>query len=466
MKRKMDMKTLLEKYAVMACTALFIFAAAMPAHGQASPNTTTSTSRDIAPNTGALREQLRARYDIVALEDGVGLVPRRSNSDTRLIEVRNGVVAINGNPVTAAEARARLGQDADLILRVTYLDAAAQKELAGASSGGSSPGANAPANTGGEEEAPSGRSQMHRGDLVHIGGGISVARDEVVDGDAVAIGGSADIDGQVNRDVTVVGGSLNLGPEAVVRGDVAVIGGSLHRQPGARIDGKVANVGFGGRFPWNRPPGGPRFLSLAPFLRVGGLIGTLVRVGLLILCALVVVALGGRFVEAIADRAATEPFRSGLAGLLAEVLFVPLVILTVVVLAISIIGIPLLVLVPFGMVLAVVPMLGGFTGVAYQIGRWASGRFGSKTGAYGSVALGVVVVVGITIIARLLALAGGFLFGLVIAGPLAAIGGLAEYVAWTIGIGAVLLTWLSTRRHMTPPAAVAAGPATDEPHAG
>jgi hypothetical protein len=107
-----------------------------------------------------------------------------------------------------------------------------------------------------------------------------------------------------------------------------------------------------------------------PFLRVGGLVGTLLRVTLLILSTLVVVALGGRFVEAIADRTATEPLRSGFAGLLAEVLFVPMVVITIVVLAVSIIGIPLLILVPFAMVLAVVPMLVGFTGVAYQVARF------------------------------------------------------------------------------------------------
>ena len=196
---------------------------------------------------------------------------------------------------------------------------------------------------------------------------------------------------------------------------------------------------------------------------MGGLLGALLRATLLILGALLVVALGRHFVEAIADRAATEPLRAGLAGLLTEVLFVPLLIITVVVLAVSIIGIPLLILVPFGMVLAVVLMFIGFTGVACQAGRLVSDRFGMKRGPYATVALGVVVVVGITLVAKIVALAGGFVFGLVVAGPLSAIGYLVEYIAWTMGIGAVILTWLNTRRSGTP---IAAGSPPMAPMAG
>jgi hypothetical protein len=424
-----------KKFVALACASLLALSIAIIVHGQTSPS---------AAN---LREQLRARYDIVALQDGVGLVPHRREGGIRLIEIRNGGVAINGNAVSAREARERLGRDTDLILRVTYLDIAAQRELAGADSAGAAE----------SQPASPPRTQIRRGDLVRIGGGVSVARDELVEGDAVAIGGSADIDGEVTGDVTVIGGSLNLGPEAIVRRDVAVIGGSLNRSPGARIYGKVDDVGFGKQLPLSQRLG-RNFPFWTQFWRVGGLVGTLLRITLLMLSALVVVAVGGRFVEAIADRAATEPFRSGLAGLLAEVLFVPLVVITVVVLAVSIIGIPLLVLVPFAVVLAVVPMLVGFTGVAYQIGRLGSNRFGIKRGPYASVALGVVLVVGITLVARIVALAGGFVFGVVVAGPLAAIGGLAEYVAWTIGIGAVLLTWLSTRRRGVPTATVAGAP--------
>jgi len=174
------------------------------------------------------------------------------------------------------------------------------------------------------------------------------------------------------------------------------------------------------------------------------------------------VVLGGRFVEAVADRAAAEPLRAGLAGLLAEVLFLPLLLLTVVVLAVSIIGIPFLFLVPFAVVLAFVLMLVGFTGVSSVIGRFLSERFGIRRSPYLSVAVGVLAVVSITLIAKLIALLGGLVFGVVVANSLAAVGYLAEYIAWTIGIGALLLTWFA-HRHRTPTAPVPAPPAGEAP---
>jgi hypothetical protein len=447
----MNMTSRLKRYVIIACASFLACSAAIFMHGQ------TST------NVANLRTQLRAHYDIVALQDGVGLVPHQRTAGIGLIEIRNGEVAINGNAITAREARERLGKDADLILRVTYLDASAQRELTRAVSGATTSAASNQESANDTEPEPSPRRQLRRSDLVRFGGNVTVGRDEVVEGDVVVIGGSADIDGEVTRDVTVIGGSLNLGPEAVVRRDVAVIGGSLNRSPGARIDGKVDDVGVGTQVPLGRRLG-RNFPLWMPFLRVGGLVGTLLRVTLLILSTLVVVALGHRFVEAIADRTAAEPLRSGFAGLLAELLFVPMVVITIVVLAVSIIGIPLLILVPFAIVLAVVPMLVGFTGVAYQVGRLASNRFGIKQGPYALVPLGVLLIVGITLIARIVALAGGFVFGIVVAGPLAAVGRLAEYVAWTMGIGAVILTWLNARRRGIPTAAVP-GPTTGEAHA-
>ena len=420
-------------------------------------------------NAKSLRDELRTRYDIVALRDGVGFVPVRPKDDIRLIEVRNGVVAINGNAVSASELRTRLGQDSDLILRVTYLDVAAERALANSET--------VPAETqtqGSSDqrdslsqaiaarvaERVSERSQNDHGDKVKIGGGITVARDEVVDGDVVAIGGPVNVDGEVAGDVTAIGGTLTLGPDAQVKGDAVAVGGTVNRDPSAKVGGEVTEVGLGAGLPLSgvmaRGVAAKRQLS-----RSGGLAGTLLRVTFLILSALVVVVLGGKFVEKVADRAAAEPLRAGLAGLVTEVLFVPLLIVTIVVLAVSIIGIPLLLLVPFAVVFAVVLMFVGFTGVACEAGRLLSERFGIRRGPYVTVALGVAALAGITLMARIIGLAGGFVFGSVIAAPLAAIGFLVEYVAWTVGIGALILTWHNSRTRRETPAAAGA-PAAGE----
>jgi hypothetical protein len=434
------------KYAFIACTGLFALGVAMLLHGQS------------APNVASLRQEIRAQYNIVALQDELALVPRQRNADIKIIEIRDGTVAINGNALTAREARQRLGKDADLIFRVTYLDPAAQHDLARVDS--ASPQSDGQENSDQPESAAPPRTR--RGDVVRIGGNVTVARDEVVSGDVVAIGGSADVDGEVTRGVTVVGGSLTLGPDAIVREDVTVIGGTLNRAPGSRIDGKIDNVGFGPNFGGVplRQPGRFRVRNL--FSRASGFFGTVLRTTLLILFGLVMVVLGGRYIDAIAERTASEPLRSGFTGLLAEVLFVPLLVVTVVVLAVSIVGIPLLLLIPFAVALAVVLMIIGFTGVACVVGRFVSQRMGIGRSPYLSVALGVLAVLGVTLIAKLCAFVGGVAFGMVIGGALAVLGFLAEYLAWTIGIGALILTWLN-RRHRGHPAAPTATVATPAP---
>ena len=49
----------------------------------------------------------------------------------------------------------------------------------------------------------------------------------------VVIGGSAGIDGEVQGEVVVIGGTATLGPHADIRRDVTVVGGTLQRDPAA-----------------------------------------------------------------------------------------------------------------------------------------------------------------------------------------------------------------------------------------
>jgi hypothetical protein len=433
MREATNMKIQSSKHLVAALAAVLVLIGVAPGFGQ-------NTS-----DTNSLGNQLRSRYDIVSLRDGVGLVPRQPEADVRLIEVRNGLVAINGNPVSSREAREKLGQDADAVLRLTYLDAAAQKSLIrGDLAAASSQSETAES----VEPEPPARGPRRRGDRVRFGSNVTVGRDEVVDGDVVAIGGSADVDGEVTGDVTAIGGNLTLGPHAIVRRDAAVIGGTMNRSPDARVYGKVDEVAVAPQIGSRLGRGFPAWTQM---WRVGGLLGTVLRLSLLTLGVLAVVALGRRFVETVADHVAIEPLRAGFTGLLAEVLFVPMLVLTIVVLAVSIIGIPLLFLLPFAIVLAVVLMLIGFAGVACLAGRVIGDRLGIHHGPYVSALLGVLVIAAATLVSRIVALLGGMVFGTIIAGSLAALGYLAEYLAWTVGIGALVLTWLRTRHRASPP---------------
>jgi len=141
---------------------------------------------------------------------------------------------------------------------------------------------------------------------------------------------------------------------------------------------------------------------------------------------------------------AAEPWRSGFVGLAAQLLFVPLLVITVVVLAVSIIGIPLLLLVPFGLLAAAIALVMGFAGAACAVGQWIGRRAGSGTpGLLVSLVVGLAVVFALTIIVKFLAVAG-LPAGLIL-GSVLAVGFLAEYIAWTVGLGGVLLTRFGRR---------------------
>jgi len=413
-----------------------------------------------------LRMQLAGKYDIVALQQGIALVPKAAASRIRMIQVINGAVTVDGDTLTAAQLRDRLGADAQTIVQLTYLSAAEQRQLAapeGAAAAQPAPGATpapAPVPTPAPEPQTPSRSVNRKGDIVRIGGGaINVAENERVEGDVVAIGGPVSVDGEVTGDVVAVMGGLTLGPHAVVRGEVTAVGGPLKRDPQAQVRGKVNEVGIGPNgqtIPPYRGINARNILLGTIASRVTTMVTTLVRVLMFMLFVLIVTAVGQRPVQQIAARIAAEPLRAGLVGLLAEILFVPVLVLTIIALVISIIGIPLLILVPFGIILVGVVMLVGFTGTAHIVGGWVLDRFGrTERNPYLVAVAGLIVIAGLTLIGRLFALAvGGF------GAPLYVVGYLIEYLAWTVGFGAAILAWLQTRRS---PASIQPPPTTVSP---
>ena len=394
-----------------------------------------------------LRAQLSSRYDVVALQQGIALVPKTTNPRVRMIQVVNGAVTVDGDTLTAAQLRDRLGADAAPIVQLTYLSAAEQRQLASpettstatptaVDTGTSTPPAT-PTPTPAPAPAPETPTRSARtGDIVRIGGGdVNVSENERVEGDVVAIGGRVNVDGEVTGDVVAVMGGLTLGPHAVIRGEVTAVGGPFNRDPQAQVYGKVNEVGIGANGqtipPYNMNMRNILFGTLAS--RVERVVTTIVRVLMFILFALIVMAVGQRPVRQIAARIGAEPLRSGLVGLLAEILFVPVLVVTILALVVSIIGIVMLV---------------GFTGAAYMVGTWTLDKFGrTERNPYLTAAIGIVVIAGLTLIGRLFALAVGG-----VGAPFYIAGYVLEYLAWTVGFGAAIQTWIQMRRRPTSPA--------------
>jgi hypothetical protein len=76
----------------------------------------------------ALAREVEARFEVLPVSDGVVLRPRAS-TNIRSVEVSGGTIAVDGRTVTGAELRERLGADADLVLRLSYLDDDARRQL-------------------------------------------------------------------------------------------------------------------------------------------------------------------------------------------------------------------------------------------------------------------------------------------------------------------------------------------------
>jgi hypothetical protein len=445
-------------------TACFVLAIAMLAGG--------AGAQELRPEDQALRSRLAGHYDIVPLSNAIGLRPKTAGTDVRLIEVSD-TIAVNGVVVTGRELRDKVGGDADDILRLSYLEPAVRNaifaEVPPAPDQPATPEPPSTPDAPPAPEAPQSDETPHpavrrsHGDRVRIFGDVTVREGEEVTGQAVAVFGSVHVDGEVRDQVVAVLGSVDLGDKAVVRGDVVSVGGRVHQAPGARVGGGITEVSLAdAQMRARMAPfvGGLGALSLFEgFSAFPRLIGTTFRLLLLLLFGSLALVVARASVEGSAQRVSDNPVKATLVGLAAEILFIPMFVLTCIVLAITIVGIPLLILMPFVVLFVILLALVGFTGASMAIGQWARRRFGiAPTSEFADLWLGVLIVLLPVLLGRLVGL-GGFLTGPV-AFLLIAAGIGFEFLVWSTGFGAVITNAFSrwqarrtVRPVMPPPAA-------------
>ncbi len=461
------------------------------------------------PGTEELRDEVEAAYRVLPTSGGVGLLPR-DGGGVALIELRGEAVYIDGDgPLSVQGLTDALGGAAAPLLRLRRLDAGRQRSVLGLppvavddapdppdalgaaadDAGALADDTGAPAADSGagdatvpvaaaaanrdtdagdvDDEAPPRAAppsvaesadpvtdrRTVRGDIVRLGGDVHVPADERLVGDVVVIGGRLRVDGEVTREVVVIGGSVEFGREAVVRRDVTVVGGRVTRHPDARFEGDLNEVsfgsldldlgGFGNGFRWP----GPTMFYGSPYRSSSDLIETFVRFAFLGLLGSLVLLVASGSARRVADRVTREPVKAGVVGFCAQLLFLPLLIIGSVVLIVTLIGIPLLALMPLVVVAALVVLLLGFTGVVQLVSRlFARGRQSD----FALFWVGLVLLMAPALFGDALDLIGGpFRFFAVILGVT---GFLVEYLAWTAGSGAVILNWFGG------PAAATAGP--------
>ena len=302
------------------------------------------------------------------------------------------------------------------------------------------------------------------GTRIALGQDVRIERDEEVSDAVIVVGGNLVVEGRVRDGIVVAGGDLRLASTADVRGDIVIVGGTVTRDAGARQLGSVSNVSFGdwwARQGWWWIPS----IRFGEFGRWLSLAGTVARISLLALLMTVMLVVGRAAVARVGRAATAEPLRALLIGLAAEILFLPVLIAASIGLAITIIGIPFVaVLVPIAVILLVFAFLLGFTALSCRLGEWIEDRMGWQPGnAFIATALGFFVLLSPTILARLLALTAPSAEPLTFA--LVAIGLSIEAIAWTIGLGAALITGLG-RWYTVPPPLAAPPPVVIDPARG
>jgi hypothetical protein len=207
-----------------------------------------------------------------------------------------------------------------------------------------------------KSDEPHGRGK----DRTVMGGDVHIAHGEVAR-DITVFGGSVDIEGEATGDVTVFGGSVRVHEGARVRGDATVFGGSLTLDPGAHVDGDVNALGGEVvREPGSEVGGdvsvkggtdddhghtavgivgtGAPHAARGFFSRVGSSLMDSVRLAaVLFVIGTVLIALAGRRMDGLRAEVAARPMRSIALGLLGS--FASIIVF--IALCVTVIGIPI-----------------------------------------------------------------------------------------------------------------------------
>jgi len=424
-----------------------------------------------------LKSELAPRFRAIDLSDGVLFEPLPEFDDLPVVEISDRELWIDGAPATGSALR-RLGELGPAIRKLAE-EHGVEIPLE------TSPMEPEPMEAPAAPESPELPHEekddrvIHKDDQVVVGGDLivkehEIARDVVVlggkltilgrvDGEAVVVGGSADIQGEVDGDVAVIGGAIEIGPNAEIRGSVEAVGGGINAHESSRIEGEINEVSFGpglrlGRWIEEYAKGtteGDRarveeeirsdvqrdyYDSSHRGSRIGGWI---LRFMVLVLFGSLSLLFFQKPIDRMAEQARVEPAKSGLVGLVAQILAVPLLLVTIVVLAISVIGIPLIVLLPVLIFVFVFVGFLGFVAVAVQIGRFLRDRFDFNIqSVFLLLIVGLLAILGWGLLGGIFGAMGRF-FGF-FAVMFTVFGVLANYAAATVGLGAALITRAGT----------------------
>jgi hypothetical protein len=266
-----------------------------------------------------------------------------------------------------------------------------------------------------------------------------VAAGDTIAGSILAWRGTLDVFGSVAGNAVASGGDVVVHPGARVGGDVLSVGGQV-RNEGGTVGGEMRSISAltVGAIPATPPARAAQTAKRSVSLSVGWYL-------VLALIGLAVVLFARSNLETISERIRSDFTRSFLFGLAGQILFVPALVITIVALAITIIG---LIAIPFAIVgfcLAAAGALAlGFVAMSFVIGDAAMRWRGAAVGG-GRAQLLQFLLIGLSIFLVLWVIGGAV-------GSFGALGGLLRFivmvVTWaaaTAGFGATLASRGGTR---------------------
>lgn len=188
---------------------------------------------------------------------------------------------------------------------------------------------------------------------------------------------------------------------------------------------------------------------------ISGVFSTLMAYAVLVGLGFLAVFFGRKHLETIADTARQSTLRSGLVGLAGSFLVLPAFILGALALAVSIVGIPLLlVYLPLFPLAVVLAAIGGYLAVAHGAGealaerRFRGTEWFTRANSYYYVLTGVGLLLVLFIAAHIVTMAGpwlGFLQGLLMFMAV-----MVTWAAFMVGFGAFLISRGGTRPVVDP----------------
>ncbi len=260
-------------------------------------------------------------------------------------------------------------------------------------------------------------------DRVIHGGSLSVGPDETVH-DVTILGGSLELRGTATGNVTVLGGSAHIKKGAHVIGSATAVGGSIDIDDGAQVDGDVGVVGGSlDRHKGSRIGGAIRRSDdesigahvdtspLHPKSLLREISDAITRAAMLFIFGAVLFALAGNRMNMMRLETAARPMRSFALGVVGALVGV----LTIAIIAVTIIGIPVAIVVLLGAI------FGAYAGICAVLATAGKALVGHKTdNPYAHLLVGCAL--------------------FLVSGAVPFVGGLVTFLVVVTGIGVVVAT--------------------------